>query len=1181
MAERCAATGPEECRAQHPVFKPAIPVKERGVLRWARETLLMTMLAHPGFAEGTQQTNDGRIHGGRERAGSSAIREDALHPTTTTHPPESAEAIRVPEGFTIECVAPPEIAGSVINLTFDTEGRLLVARGDAGIFVLRDADQDGIYDDAEQLTGDIRNCEGLLAYDASTYFAMGQGPEGSGLYRLRKEEHGGAVKAEKILAYTSVGMGEHLGHAIVRGPDRALYIIGGDAAMFDAVPGADSPVRAQYEADLLSNHPKTDARNIIGGTIWRIPPEGESPKPTLEAAGLRNAYDFAFNARGDMFTVDSDMEWDMKLPWYREVRVLHCPPGAEFGWRERSHVWPDYFLDSVPGIQNIGLGSPTGMDICQHPLFPKDMQDALFVGDWVHGQVLLVRLIPNGTSYTATVEEFASGGMEAFAVTDVAFGADGLYVATGGREARGAVYRIQPKDRKKQNLSPPLTAEEQVQRALEQPQPQSAWGRAAIGNAQSVSGEAWGACLEQIVRNPEKDPDERLRALTCLEQVSPKPDFSFVRSLAEDDDPVMRGQAANMLARFGMEAETALRTLLGDGDLFVQRRALESIMRVGMSVPAAELRPPLASADRFLRYAAGLVLERQDPAGWQESLLHDENPRVAVMAIVILNKIGLVSANEDLAQKVCTRLEELFNRDLSPDDEPDIIRGLELSLGNVSTGSFVSSAHRIERRIIDRFPTGNRPIDRELSRALGMLKTEKSIETLLMALERRDPLQEEERSDAIHYAHCLAAIPAGWTREQKERVLSWYESTEEWKGGKNFALYMEDALRRTIDASCEMDRDQWLRLSREAKEKEVSPKVHERAQAALDAAAMEGPLHVLEQATRFPRAASMVILDRLSSPLQGAAGSRYVRALHTLLAQASPPPPIPHKTLIGALGATEHPDAEIVLLRLYEEGGKDRDDATIALAGSFRNVRHREIFLVALSSPSREVMNAAVQALSSLKGDPSSPSGPGGGVKLSETERIAAMNILLERMRERAAKTRPASSAPPPSKWNIDELAAYLDTSIRNGSVSRGHEIFERQCARCHKAGTAGNSVGPDLASVMRRLKGRELLEAMLDPSKVIPDQYRTIQIATKSGEVIIGLLEREDDQAYTLRLAENTLRRIPKKIVESMQKSDQSIMPTGLLDDLPKEHIADLWTFLESQSRRDTLPIDREERKK
>ena len=47
---------------------------------------------------------------------------------------------------------------------------------------------------------------------------------------------------------------------------------------------------------------------------------------------IRNTYDFALNADGEMFVYDADMEWDMGSPWYRPTRVCHATSGSEFGW---------------------------------------------------------------------------------------------------------------------------------------------------------------------------------------------------------------------------------------------------------------------------------------------------------------------------------------------------------------------------------------------------------------------------------------------------------------------------------------------------------------------------------------------------------------------------------------------------------------------------------------------------------------------------------------------------------------------------------------------------------------------------------------------------------------------------------------------------------------------------------
>src|SRR4029078_218722 len=66
------------------------------------------------------------------------------------------------------------------------------------------------------------------------------------------------------------------------------------------------------------------AANILapGGTIWRMDHNGKNM--SLVAAGFRNHFDAAFRSDGELFTFDSDMEWDEGMPWYRPLRVCHC-----------------------------------------------------------------------------------------------------------------------------------------------------------------------------------------------------------------------------------------------------------------------------------------------------------------------------------------------------------------------------------------------------------------------------------------------------------------------------------------------------------------------------------------------------------------------------------------------------------------------------------------------------------------------------------------------------------------------------------------------------------------------------------------------------------------------------------------------------------------------------------------
>ena len=117
-------------------------------------------------------------------------------------------------------------------------------------------------------------------------------------------------------------------------------------------PEPESPgVPLNYDEDqLLPRMPdaRGHARNIRapGGWVARCDKDGK--KFELYSIGFRNQYDIAFNADGEMFTYDSDMEWDSGTPWYRPTRLYHVTSGSEFGWRTGTGKWPVWYPDALP-----------------------------------------------------------------------------------------------------------------------------------------------------------------------------------------------------------------------------------------------------------------------------------------------------------------------------------------------------------------------------------------------------------------------------------------------------------------------------------------------------------------------------------------------------------------------------------------------------------------------------------------------------------------------------------------------------------------------------------------------------------------------------------------------------------------------------------------------------------------
>src|SRR5262245_45881744 len=253
-------------------------------------------------------------------------------------------------GFVVETVA--EGFGSVVALAHGGKGRLLANVEGGPLFELRDRDGDGRCEEIAPFTSAIAGCQGILAQPGRTWFTGG-GPDGHGLYRLDD----GAKAPVKVVALDG-DLGEHGPHAIVEGPDHWLYVAAGNHARLGQPPAASSPYRLTYEGHLLPTFldPLGHATECKapGGFVLRVDPATGTCE--LFAAGFRNHYDLAFDARGELFTFDSDMEWDVALPWYRPLRVVHVVPGGEYGWRTGSSVWPNGAADSLPPSLEVGRG---------------------------------------------------------------------------------------------------------------------------------------------------------------------------------------------------------------------------------------------------------------------------------------------------------------------------------------------------------------------------------------------------------------------------------------------------------------------------------------------------------------------------------------------------------------------------------------------------------------------------------------------------------------------------------------------------------------------------------------------------------------------------------------------------------------------------------------------------------
>lgn len=186
---------------------------------------------------------------------------------------------------------------------------------------------------------------------------------------------------------------------------------------------------------------------------------------------------------------------------------------------------------------------------------------------------------------------------------------------------------------------------------------------------------------------------------------------------------------------------------------------------------------------------------------------------------------------------------------------------------------------------------------------------------------------------------------------------------------------------------------------------------------------------------------------------------------------------------------------------------------------------------------------------------------------LDEEERSAVEDLLAPS----AVDDEPLPPRPRVAVWTLEDLKPLADDDATPGDAKRGAAIFrEALCSRCHRAGATGPAVGPDLTYVARRFDRGDILEAIVEPSRFVAENYRNLCIVTDSGQVLVGRLATAGDfRAEKLRLNVDPLRpgqvvEIDKREVEEQRLDNTSPMPQGLLDGFTRDEIADLLAFLE-----------------
>jgi putative heme-binding domain-containing protein len=133
------------------------------------------------------------------------------------------------------------------------------------------------------------------------------------------------------------------------------------------------------------------------------------------------------------------------------------------------------------------------------------------------------------------------------------------------------------------------------------------------------------------------------------------------------------------------------------------------------------------------------------------------------------------------------------------------------------------------------------------------------------------------------------------------------------------------------------------------------------------------------------------------------------------------------------------------------------------------------------------------------------------------------------------------------------------------GHAGRGRALFTgaSQCSRCHVCAGEGRAFGPELTFLGRKYSRAQLLDQILNPSKVIAPEFRTAVLTLRDGDELTGFVVKRTAAEWVLRdetLKEHTVR---LSDVKESRESTLSAMPEGLLAPLTAQEAADLLEFL------------------
>jgi putative heme-binding domain-containing protein len=177
--------------------------------------------------------------------------------------------------------------------------------------------------------------------------------------------------------------------------------------------------------------------------------------------------------------------------------------------------------------------------------------------------------------------------------------------------------------------------------------------------------------------------------------------------------------------------------------------------------------------------------------------------------------------------------------------------------------------------------------------------------------------------------------------------------------------------------------------------------------------------------------------------------------------------------------------------------------------------------------------------------------------ELGPLQRQKLLNNSDLSIRERSARLFSAINA---DREKIVE--SYKDVAQLRGDRSKGQQLFSRNCSICHRLRGEGQSIGPDLGTVVDK-PIQELVVAILDPNQAVDPVYTAYTATTKDEREVSGILVSETPNSISLRMAGGAEEQILRSNLRQLTSSGRSLMPEGFETGFKQQDLADLIAYI------------------